>query len=498
MNRRQFSKTLAGVGLVSTGNPAAAVTSSAATALPEPVVSPQTEGAIATEVECYRRFRKKLIADRTRPTYHLVNPEGPERSNDPNCAIYWKGKYHLHYIYQDGGPAYAHVSSPDMLHWQWHRLTLSPDMVGHGMFSGTAFLNKDNVPTIIYHGKFSERNQLAFAMDDELEEWDLIHPIDPKIRSDQDGSLISHWDPDGWVEGDTTYALFGDYPGSGKKPTLMKSRNMENWEYVGLFLANEMSDVGPDEDLSCPNFFKIGNKHMLLCISHNRGCRYYLGKWKDEKFRPDFHARMNWHERDVFAPESLLTPDGRRVMWAWFLGGGNKLWGGIQSLPRELSLPADGVLRIQPLRELERLRYNETAEADITVDSGKKYRLKEIAGETIEFGATIRKSSADRYGVRVYCDGSNGGGLPIFIEPESRTFRVGSTAAPFELKPDEDLQLRIFLDRTMVEVFVNDRQALMRKHTHRPEDVGVCLFSQGGRMEVEKVTGWQMAATNPW
>ena len=42
---------------------------------------------------------------------------------------------------------------------------------------------------------------------------------------------------------------------------------------------------------------------------------------------PETHGRMNWRRegqapdepvyRDFFAPESVLTPDGRRVMWAW-------------------------------------------------------------------------------------------------------------------------------------------------------------------------------------
>ena len=51
-------------------------------------------------------------------TYHLVHP-GPEYANpgDPNCAFYWKGKYHLHYIYKCGGVNFAHVSSDDMVHW---------------------------------------------------------------------------------------------------------------------------------------------------------------------------------------------------------------------------------------------------------------------------------------------------------------------------------------------------------------------------------------------
>ena len=77
------------------------------------------------------------------------------------------------------------------------------------------------------------------------------------------------------------------------------------------------------------------------------------------------------------------------------------------SLPRELSLPKDGILRIKPLRELEQLRYNPVCEKDSVVESGATNRLKNIAGDTIEIMATIKQGDARRYGVRVLCDKEN-------------------------------------------------------------------------------------------
>jgi len=90
-------------------------------------------------------------------TYHLANP-GPNGAipADPNPAYYYKGRYHLHYIHdQDGGPAFAHVSSTDMVHWKWHPTTLTPKTTGHGMFSGTGFFTREGTPAMIYHGAWS-------------------------------------------------------------------------------------------------------------------------------------------------------------------------------------------------------------------------------------------------------------------------------------------------------------------------------------------------------
>ncbi len=473
-----------------------------------------SEAQLLNELLAYRTFRNRLIEDYTRPAYHLVSPEGKLGPADPNAAIFWKGRYHLHFIFPGG---YAHVSSVDMVHWRWHPMT----RLGSGrMNSGGCFMNKDGAVTMIYNDSgLGDINQLAFASDDDLEQWSAAYPMKWTTRPGQDGGLVSNWDPDGWREGNTHYALFGRHPfQGGKEATLLKSADLKTWEYAGPFLTREMPDVtrSPDiklnEDISCPNFFKLGNKWMLLCISHNQGCRYYLGDWKNEQFFPESHARMNWclsdgmvagdHGGEFFAPESLLTPDGRRVMWAWCFAssrsGGNELWDGIMSLPRELSLPADGVLRIKPLRELEQLRYNPIRLENLAVESGAVSRLQGVTGDALEIMANIRPGEAGRCGVRVLCDAKDQKGIDIVVEAGRKSISLGSTSAPFELARGELIRLRIFVDRRVIEVFANDRQALVKQHTYAREDVGVCLFAEGGTMNVEEVTAWKMQPSNPW
>ncbi len=425
-------------------------------------------------------------------TYHLAHP-GPGNAipGDPNCAFFWKGRYHLHYIYtHQDGYAFAHVSSKDLIHWKWHPTTLTPSKTGHGMFSGTGFLTKDGKPAIIYHGQGSGRNQIATALDDTLEKWSQPMPLEPKVRPDQDGSKIAHWDPDAWLDGENYYALSGGNPGSGKPPTLFKSADLKNWDYLGLFLTNDMPDVQKDEDISCPNFFKIGNKWMLLCISHNLGCRYYLGDWKKERFTPDFHARMNWRGWNFFAPESVLTPDGRRVMWAWCKLDFPQT--GIQSLPRELSLPDDGVLRIKPLRELQQLRYAMKSEADLAVRSDVPQPLKQISGDTVELKVHFKPGTATTFGVEVYCDAEGKNGFPITIDPAAKTLSLGDLKVPFAMKPGEPVDLRVFLDKNVVEVFANERQAVVASHRYAPANLGIQLFSKGGDVMATQITGWKM------
>jgi len=271
---------------------------------------------------------------------------------------------------------------------------------------------------------------------------------------------------------------------------LIKSPDLKHWSSLGLLLHDNMPDLGisRDEDVSCANMFKIGDKWMLLCISHKLGCRYYLGKFRDEKYLPDFHAMMNWKEWNFFAPESLLAADGRRVMWAWCRVEGAQ--SAIQSLPRELSLPDDGVLRMKPLRELESLRFGHEKVNNLVVRNGESHLLQNIKGDRVELNVTISPTEATAYGIRVFCD-EQGNGFPVTIRPESKSFAMGDIEPPFTLQADEELRMRVFLDKGMVEVFLNDRQAAVYMAPHLPEDVGIRLFSQGGDLRAD-VEGWKM------
>jgi sucrose-6-phosphate hydrolase SacC (GH32 family) len=262
---------------------------------------------------------------------------------------------------------------------------------------------------------------------------------------------------------------------------------------------------------------------MLLTISHLLGCRYYIGEWdaQAEQFVPEKHGRMNWRREDdsigeiwedFFAPESVLTPDGRRVMWAWLANPSGSAAAirarTILSLPRELSLPADGILRIKPLRELESLRSAPVVKENITVPCGADppfgtvvwNPLTELPGEAMEIRLTIPRDQAarKRFGFRLFGDGKTGG-LPIIIRPETGTIRVGTTEAPFavaDLPAGEDVQLRIFVDKYLVEVFANDRQAVVAAHMDWRGKPSLDGYSSGAPTTIKKLEIWGLKPTN--
>ena len=333
-----------------------------------------------------RELRERILSDPARPGYHFVMPEGVAMPFDPNGAIYWKGRYHLFYIFQDTrlgkrSDHWGHVSSTDLFHWRHH-----PTGLLDGMYSGNCFLNEDGVPTICYH-QHGEGNAMAVALDDDLNDWKKLdsNPITPQTREgDEHHGKYRSWDPFGWREGETYYAIFG-----GKRPAVAKSPELDGeWKYAGDLFAHGVEGVSLNEDVSCPDLFELGGKHVLLCISHRLGCRYYVGEWRGEQFHPESHARMSWVDNSFFAPESLVDDRGRRIMWAWILdeplfGARTKHgWSGTLSLPRVLSLGNDGLLRIDVPEEIEALRYGEVRKGPFVVPADEEVRVEGVTGNS--------------------------------------------------------------------------------------------------------------------
>lgn len=457
-----------------------------------------------------RSLRENLLNDPHRPGYHFVAPEGRAFPFDPNGCIYWKGRYHLFYIFQDErGHNWGHVSSTDLFHWRHH-----PTGLVSGMFSGNCFLNKEGRPTICYH-QVNQGNAMAVALDDELNTWKKLptNPITPETQpGDAFHEKYRSWDPYAWLEGDTYYAIFG-----GKRAAIVKSKSLAGpWSYVGDLLANTVKGVSIDEDVSCADLFKLGNTHVLLCISHDLGARYYLGEWKNEQFHPKFHEKMSWVDHSFFAPESLLDDKGRRIMWSWLLDRPGFLtrmdhgWSGTMSLPRVLTLGKDGTLHMDVPEEIESLRYNGRERTALGVAPDSDLRVAGVSGNSMELAIEMTAPGARQFGVKVLCSAGNEEETRVYYDAVAGKLAVDTTksslkeepksieAGPLVLGPGEPLRLRVFVDKSVVEVFANGRQAVMRRvYPSRRDATAVVLFSHGGAAQVRSLRAWDMMPANP-
>lgn len=311
----------------------------------------------------------------------------------------------------------------------------------------------------------------------------------------------------------------------GDRLYLFASDDLKNWKYQHEFYQSERQWTSKNEDNMCPSFLplptgpeggKPSGKHLLLFISHNRGAQYYVGNYKNDHFYPENHGRMTWKDNAYFAPEALIDGKGRQIMWSWiFDDRPDSLrkysgWSGTYGLPRSLWLDSDGTLRIRPISELQTLRMKEAMISNVKVSSGSEIKLNKLGNELMELEVIIKPNNAMRYGVKVCMSDDGREETIIYYDNSDKKLKFDTRKsgldfgrkmieeAPFELKNGEPLVLRIFVDKSIIEVFANDRQAIARMVYPTLKGNGISLFSEGGSIEAKSVKAWELSPSNPY
>ena len=470
--------------------------------------------------------RRQFIADPHRPLYHFLPPAN--WMNDPNGAIFWKGRYHLFYQYNPNGGFHGtihwgHAVSQDLVHWEDLPIALAPDPDGpdrDGCYSGGAFDN-DGVPTFIYYGHHTDRpdrqggNCIATS-DDDLLTWQkhLDNPVIPHAGEEAEYRV---YDPCCWKEGDTFYALSGSRSkGGGDTAFLFRSKDLKHWEYL-----REFYQPGKESDCAVPNFFPLGDRHMLLFASHERGTQYYIGDYVDHTFHPRVHGRMAYGgfcRANLSASITMADDQGRRILFGWIDDGRSEEaerasgWAGAMSLPRILSLSDEGTLRLEPAPELRQLRGEQVQFEQVDVAADAEVLLDGAAGTCLEIAAVFEPGDAGAVGVRLRCSADGQEQTLVVCDRSRQCLEVdvsrSSTSAdlihsqaetgPLPLAADEPLELHIFLDRSVVEVFANHRQCLTKRiYPARPDSLGIGLLARRQSAVLRSMDVWQLSPIWP-
>jgi beta-fructofuranosidase len=498
----------------------------------------------------FRASRSALAADRDRPLYHFTSPEG--RLNDPNGLAFWHGRWHLFYQTPPPGESgwhWGHTVSEDLVHWKDlpYAITPGPEQ---GSWSGSTLVEDDRV-IAMYHGH-QAGNMVAASSDPLLLDWrkltgqtvlPIITPIWGKHRRragmDRDfpeGAVNTVYDPCIWKEGAFYYSLSGGsvlHPGGRRvrQEFLYRSRDLASWEYLHPFVEGDIFGL-PGDDGACPYFWPIGSRHMLLHFSHMSGSKYLIG---------DYDTRANLFSATAggcftfgsFRPGGLhapsATPDGRGGLVAMFnLNAGKPTpgWDQIMSLPRRLTLTGRDELGVEPAGGIATLRGEHVAVDSIVLPANRDVVIDRVRGNALEISLVLEPKNAAMvellvlrspggeeqtriafYPRRGYRSWERHDGWERWIETSDSLISVDTSrssqlpdvecrapeTAPVWVAPDEPLELRVFVDRSVVEVFVNGRQAVaVRVYPGRDDSTGVAVRAQGQDARLVSLDAWQM------
>jgi len=251
----------------------------------------------------------------------------------------------------------------------------------------------------------------------------------------------------------------------GDRLYLFVSDNLKDWKYLHVFYERNAAWTDRSEDNMCPSFLPLpagpeggpaSGKHLLLFISHNKGCQYYVGDYRDDRFHPNHHGRMTWVDNTYFAPEALVDGQGRQIMWAWLTdnppGEKEKGWSGVYGLPRTLWLGKTGPCACAG----EGTRNVALPGAVVERPDGGRRRVQAARkgdGHSCELGVEIEVGAAQRCGVKVRASSDGQEETLLYYDAATKELVFDSTRsgasgrkvverAPLVLKPGEPLTLR--------------------------------------------------------
>jgi beta-fructofuranosidase len=298
---------------------------------------------------------------------------------------------------------------------------------------------------------------------------------------------------DGQHDGDPWYLIVASGErGAGGRVLLYRSSDFRHWEYLhpmaqGKPNGKQGTDpVDSGEMWECPDFFPLDGKHVLIHSTERRTL------WQIGTLDPAtllFHAENEGllDEGAYYAPKSQLDAHGNRILWGWitetrppaeYAAAG---WSGMMSLPRRLSI-ANGQLVMEPAPEVAALRASpRTGDAVKRLPTAAQEIRLTLEAE--EVGSPWEQSFTDNQGAAIL--------LRIVMSQPQNVVRVGNTQITM---PDDldRLDLQIFLDHSVAEIFINHRQVITQRYYQRTPMEPAVAITLGGNWRVTTQQAWSL------
>ena len=317
----------------------------------------------------YEEVYEKMILPEERPAFHLSSRVG--WMNDPNGFSRYKGEYHLFYQYHPydshwGPMHWGHAVSKDLLHWRYLPAALAPDMPydRDGCFSGGALEMKDGTQMLMYTGVCKEMTVGDRNLEQEEDGTYKAAAVSYSLKKQKE---VLHDRNSDNSDGLLAATMIREEE-EGGQILLFSAKDPYHWKFERKLAVNGYR-LG--RMWECPDLFELDGKQVILASAMDmlpEGLEYHngngtfclIGEYDPETGRFVSEADQSVdYGIDFYAEQTVLAPDGRRIMIAWMqnwdtcnLHTKSIPWFGQMTLPRELSVK-DGRLYQWPIRELD-------------------------------------------------------------------------------------------------------------------------------------------------
>ncbi len=431
---------------------------------------------------------KKYIDGKWRQSIHLEPPMG--WMNDPNGLCYFGGYYHVYFQYTpasatgDGDRLWGHYQSKNLLDWTFMGTVFFQDTPWDkdGVYSGSAFVVGDTLH-LFYTGNVKEAGDHDYITSGRGANVIHVTSKDGHTMSEKEVLLknadypdfcSNHVrDPKIWFEDEKWHMVLGARSLDDTGLVLFyESNDLQRWIYSG---CDSIDDFGYMWE--CPDVINLGEKKFLSLspqglahLEYDNQNVYSSGYFSYDDKLLDFRE---WDKGfDFYAPQTFVAPDGRRIIIGW-MGIGDIPYEnptvelGYQhclTLPRVVTLGADGCLLQAPVSEIDALRRDEKKLSD-----GEKINMQLPFDLTAD--VTGKFSIKISEGLEIFWDGSVAG-----LRFTDNNMGYGRDQRKALLETCENI--RILADNSSLEVYLDNGRIVFSTRMY-PDDDMVSLEING-------------------
>jgi sucrose-6-phosphate hydrolase SacC (GH32 family) len=468
-----------------------------------------------------------IYKEKLRPQIHFSSKRG--WNNDPNGMVYYDGEYHLFYQHNPfgwpwGNMTWGHAVSKDMMHWKELGDAIQLDELGT-IFSGGAVVDHNNSSGF---QTGDEKTIVCFYTYAGSESpWSHGQPFTQAFAYSVDrGRTFTKY------EGNP---IIGHIRGGNRDPKVIWHEPTQKWVMV-LYVEESEFDFFTSTDLKnwtktsrlesfheCPELFELpvdGDKKNMKWVTYGAGSEYYVGSFDGETYSPEtdrlqFNYGQNFYASQTFS--DIPKEDGRRIMMGWgqvpMLG---MPFNQQMSTPIELSLKTtDEGIRMfsRPVKEIENL--HKKKHSFINKMIGESENFDGIDGELFHIKVEFDVGKADYFGLvirefQIYYDVKKN---QLICKAPDNNIDLNQFSNEFmelvkeegdeflEFNPVENsvkphngkIKLEIIVDRTYVEIFVNDGRYYIPKGAYMTDrDPSIMVFSKGGKTKLNSLEVYEL------